>query len=419
MKIIHISDLHFGKTIDGLSLVAQGDQEYWIDEFLKLVDKEKPQAVLVAGDVYDRTMPSAEATALLDKFLTELSGRKVPVLLIAGNHDSGKKLAFAKDLLSRENIGIHIVGEVSEKLDCIKLEDEYGPVNFWMLPYVYPAMIQSVLGEKQPIGNYDASVRKLLEKQDIDRSQRNVILAHQNVTVGGNAMEFGGSETVVGSVGQIDVSVFDAFDYVALGHIHAAYKLGREGVRYCGSPLCYHFDEVSKAKKGPLVVEIGEKKSEDDYAELTVECREIGALHPLRVIEDTYSEVRRQLEEELLGNEYLKIVITDQRMTPEIGAYCRSLCESKGCKVLGIRSSFSEYKELSELEQSGGYDREKTPEAYFTDFYRERMTDEDPAEEDLALFDYIGELVSHHISKGESVISDKDAEDIIDFITKQ
>ena len=267
MRFIHLSDLHFGKMLHGVSLLENGDQPDWVEQFLALAAEKQPDAVVIAGDIYDRSMPSGAAMQLFSRMVTELSKRNVPVLIAAGNHDSGERLSCFKDILSRQNV--YIAGEVRRELTHVTLTDAAGPVTFWLLPYVFPAAAAQALGD-ETIRDYDTAVRRLLAAQEIDPSQRNVIVAHQNVTKGGVEGIRGGSESMVGGVGQVDCSAFDAFDYAALGHIHAAYAVGRAAVRYAGSPMCYHFDELRQPKKGPLLVELGAKGTEPVVETLSI-----------------------------------------------------------------------------------------------------------------------------------------------------
>jgi exonuclease SbcD len=281
MKLFHLADLHFGKCIHGYSLIEMGDQPFWVEQLLKKADELKPDVVLISGDVYDRAVPSKEAVNLLDKLLTGLSKRHIPVLIISGNHDSGSRLAFADKLLC--NQGVYIAGDVVANIKCVTLQDDYGPVHFWLVPYLFPAAINVVFG-RDDLKDYDSAMRTLLEKMQINPEERNVILSHQFVVAGGEKPAMGGSETTVGGIGQVDVSVFDGFDYAALGHIHNAQRMGREEVRYAGSPLAYHFSEANQ-KKGLTVVELREKGS------VTVSLENLPILHQMCEITGTMEEI--------------------------------------------------------------------------------------------------------------------------------
>ncbi len=257
MKLLHRLDLYLGKSIHGVSLLESGDQPVWVDRFWERVRNLRPDAVVVAGGIYDRNAPSGEAVALLDRMVTVLAELDIPLLMVAGNHASGQRLSFGGSLLAKQQV--HISGVLSKTLPHATLTDRHGPVTFWLMPYVFPALVAQVL-EGETIRDYHTAVRRLLEEQPVDFSQRNVLVAHQNVTANGQEVLRGGSESMVGGVGQVDYRAFDGFDYVVLGHIHSTYPVGRDAVRYAGSPLCYHFEESKQPRKGPLLVELGKRE---------------------------------------------------------------------------------------------------------------------------------------------------------------
>lgn len=381
MKLIHLSDLHLGKLLHSVSLLD--DQRDWVDKFLTLTEERRPDAVVIAGDVYDRSMPSKEAVQLLSRMVTGLSNQAVPVLIAAGNHDSGERLSCFRDILSRQNV--FIAGETRRELTHVTLRDAHGSVTFWLMPYVFPAAVAQALGD-DTIRDYDTAVRRLLAAQDVDFSQRNVIVAHQNVTKGGVEGIRGGSESMVGGVGQVDYTAFDGFDYVALGHIHAAYAVGRASVRYAGSPMCYHFDELRQPKKGPLLVELGAKGTEP-----VVETLAISPLHPMCELRGTYDELRGRADAAERGA-YVKLVLTDRAITPENSAYFQALIESRGGVLM---ERVSEYRRFSDAEGSPELRdlREKPVEELFADFYAARSDGEAPDEGDAALLRYAAELL--------------------------
>lgn len=408
MRFLHISDLHFGKSIHGVSLLENGDQSCWADRFLALCDELRPDAVAVAGDVYDRSAPSGDAVQLLSRLLSELSGRGIPVLLTAGNHDSVQRLSFAAALLARQGVYISESLSASPVLRHVTLQDEYGPVTFWLMPYVFPALIASVLGEDCPRDN-DGAVRELLAAQPVDFSQRNVLIAHQNVTANGAEGIRGGSESMVGGVGQIDYTAFDGFDYVALGHIHAAYPVGRDTVRYAGSPLCYHFDELRQPAKGPILVELGEKGAAPH-----METRQIEPLHPMRELRGAYEELRSQALEDARTGEYLRVVLTDRRVSQEITGFFRELCESRGIVLLEIVSEHMRFHDV--LAPGRDAVAQKSMEELFSDFFTERLGGEMPDEQEAALIEYAASL----IHQGEGTAPDsKQMERLLRFAMEQ
>lgn len=385
MKFFHLADLHFGKSIHGVSLLENGDQPVWVDRFLALAEGVRPDAVVIAGDVYDRSAPSGGAVALLDRMVTALADLHIPVLLTAGNHDSGQRLAFAGQLLAKQDV--HIAGILTPALPRVTLQDEYGPVTFWMLPYVFPALAAQAL-EDDGIHDYDTAVRRLLEAQDIDFTRRNVLIAHQNVTANGQEVQRGGSESMVGGVGQVDYTAFDGFDYAALGHIHSAYPVGRSAVRYAGSPLCYHFQEARQTAKGPVLVELGPKGVPP-----VIETHVIPPLHPMREVRGAFEAIRDAELKNTARGEYVRIVLTDRRQDPEIGSFFRDLFESRDSIVMELVSEYDAFRAVSDAPAAQA--SEMPLEALFAGFYAVRRDGSalDPQEE--ALLRFAGEQVRH------------------------
>lgn len=412
MRFLHIADLHLGKALYGVSMIDNQDQVFWVERFLEKARELKPDAVLIAGDIYDRSAPSGEAVMLFNHMLTELEKMAVPVLLTAGNHDSGKRLSFAGSILAKQKI--YIAGVVEKEMVHVTVpeRDGSGEVTFWLLPYLFPAMAAQVLTDES-IGDYETAVRELLARQKIDFSGRNVLLAHQNVTAGGKETPRGGSESMVGGVGQIDYRVFDGFDYVALGHIHASYHVGRKEVRYAGSPLCYHFDETGQPEKGLLLVELGEKEGGVEITPLSIR-----PLHPMREIRGTYETILESLEQEENRDEYLKIVVTDRRITPEMSELLREQFKNRGSIVLELVSEFREFDAVSAL--SGEYNGEKLIEDYFVELYRERKGQAQPGEKDLALFQFAaGQVRGRDSSEKREESLAADAEKLLAYVLKQ
>lgn len=338
MKFLHVADLHFGKTLLGRSLLA--DQRDWAGKFVSLVKKIRPDAVVVAGDVYDRAAPSGEAVELFDRFLSDLcpAGGNLSVFVVAGNHDSGSRLSFGAELLARERL--HIAGRTERKMKRVVLRDAHGPVCFRLMPFTFPAAIRAALGEEDnpdfPRG-WTEAVARYLASQEVDPAARNVLVAHQNVSCNGRAAEPGGSETMVGGVGGVDAAAFADFDYVALGHIHKAQAVGRETVRYAGSPLCYHFDEARWPDKGAVLVELGAK------GEVSARQIPIPPLHPLRVAEGAYEDLVAAEAANPARGECVKAVLTDRRVDPASAEALRALFAGKGSALLEIVSSFSPF----------------------------------------------------------------------------
>ena len=409
MRFLHLADLHLGKMLHGVSLLENGDQPAWVRAFLAEAEALCPDAVCIAGDVYDRSAPSGDAVELLSELLTGLSRLQIPVMLIAGNHDSGQRLSFLEKLLARE--GVHIAGVLPPdgKLRHVTLRDAWGPVDFWLMPYVFPALAAQVLGDES-IRDYDTAVRRLLAAQEIDFSRRNVLIAHQNVTHGGLEAERGGSETMVGGLGQVDESAFEGFSYVALGHIHAAGAVGKRTLRFAGSPLCYHFNEIKQPAKGPVLVELGAPGSEPEIRTIL-----IPPLHPLRELRGGWEELRAAEAARNGRGEYLRVVLTDSRVTPEIGDFFRSLAQTRDSRVLELASEYMPFG--GESAAAPGKQREKSEEELFAEFYAERCGGEEPSEEDLELLHFAGERLRHRDGSGSSEQQDIDA--LLAFLDRQ
>lgn len=305
MKFFHLSDLHLGKHLFYYSLME--DQRYVLEQVIEAAKREKPQAVLLSGDIYDKPGPSAEAVRLLDWFLTELCCIRpgIEILMIAGNHDSGERLEFARNLL--EKSGVHIAGmppgEPKERLKKVTLEDEYGEVHFYLLPFTKPSYVRGKL-EGEPIGSYEEAVRGLLEEEQIDSSARNVLLSHQFYTAGSWSPDTCDSEIrMVGGVDEVNTGVLKDFDYAALGHIHRAQKIGQENYRYAGTLLKYSVSEADHVKSF-IMIQIREKGEP-----LTITQIPVTPLRDLKALRGTLQEVLEQRE---AAHDFVSITLTDE-----------------------------------------------------------------------------------------------------------
>ncbi len=410
MRFLHVSDLHFGKSLHGVSMIEQKDQNAWVDRFIEVCKELKPQAVLMAGDIYDRSSPLGSAVRLFDHLLTELAALDIAVMIVSGNHDSAEKLSFAGEILSRQKI--HIAGLLEKELTRIRLEDQYGPVNFWLMPYMFPSQVSQCL-EDEAIRDYNTAAQKLIERQKIDTKERNVLVAHQNVVANGVEAERGGSESMVGGVGQIEYTTFDCFDYVALGHIHAAYAVGRREVRYAGSPLYYHFDELRQKVKGPLLVEIGEKGKE-----ISIEPIVIPPLHPLREIKDSWENVQEIMEKGEERGEYLRIVLTDTKITGQISSYLHSMAESRDSILMELISEYKEYRPVGEISHSTEI-ADHSIEELFEDFYTQRMVESNPTSGESQVISQAGEITREALASGKVKPDQEDIDKLLKFVLGQ
>ncbi|MDE6104279.1 MAG: exonuclease SbcCD subunit D [Clostridia bacterium] len=348
MKIVHLSDLHLGKRVNEFPMLEE--QEYILTKILNIIDGEKPEAVIIAGDVYDKSVPSAEAVALFDDFLYKLSKRGLQVFVISGNHDSSERIAFGGRLMDAS--GVRMSPVYSGEVKPVILHDEYGEVRFYMLPFIKPAHVRKCFPDEE-ISTYTDAVRVAVDKMNVDTTKRNVLITHQFVT---GAERSESEEISVGGTDNVDACVFDGFDYVALGHIHRPQNVGTKA-RYCGTPLKYSFSEANH-EKSVTVVELNKKGS--------LEVRTV-ALKPRRdmvEIKGSYAQLtlRSYYENTTLQDDYVHITLTDEEDIPD-----------------GIGKLRTIYKNLMKLDydntrtrtdaQTGVAAVEKTPFELFSDFY--------------------------------------------------
>ena len=303
MKLIHLSDLHIGRRVNEISMIE--DQAYILTQIIRIIDEEQPDAVLIAGDVYDKSVPSAEAVTLLDDFLCRLAGRKVPVLIISGNHDSPERLSFGGRLL--ETSGIHIAPVYDGCISPVTLSDAFGPVHFWLLPFLKPAHVRRFFPE-EAVDSYTDALRVALSHMALDPNQRNVLLTHQFVT---GAATCESEELSLGGSENVDASIFERFDYVALGHIHGPQNILSNRIRYCGTPLKYSFSEEHH-HKSVTVVELGPK------GQLHLQLRPLIPRRDLRSIRGTFVELTdKACYDGTATGDYLHVILTDEEDVPE------------------------------------------------------------------------------------------------------
>lgn len=304
MKLIHLSDLHLGKRVNEISMLE--DQEHILTQIIQIIDGEQPDAVLIAGDVYDKSVPSAEAVTLFDDFLCRLAKRRLPVLIISGNHDSPERLAFGGRLMERA--GVYLSPVYSGSVSPVTLSDEHGEVCFWLLPFLKPSHVRRFFPD-ETVESYTDAVRTAIRHMAIDTAARNVLLTHQFVT---GAQTCESEELSVGGSDNVDASVFDCFDYVALGHLHGPQNIvGSNRIRYCGTPLKYSFSEANHYKS-VTVVELGVK------GELQVHTIPLTPRHNLREISGTFDELTdRAYYSATVTDDYLHIILTDEEDVPE------------------------------------------------------------------------------------------------------
>ena len=298
MKIIHLSDLHLGKRVNEFSMIE--DQADILEKILMVIDGEKPDAVVIAGDIYDKAVPSVEAVNLFDRFLNQLAMRELKTMVISGNHDSPDRIAFASRLISIS--GVYLSPVYDGSIAPVTLFDEYGPVHFYLLPFIKPVHVRQALG-REDILTYTDAMRAAVGAMHIDSRERNVLVTHQFLT---GAVRSESEEVTVGTADNVDASVFSDFDYVALGHLHGPQNVGSERIRYCGTPLKYSFSEAEH-KKSVTVVTLGEKGS------FSLHTVPLVPRHDMRRIKGTYDELaNRSFYEGTARDDYLMITLTDE-----------------------------------------------------------------------------------------------------------
>lgn len=300
---MHLSDLHLGKRVNEFSMIE--DQKYILEQILSLLDREAADAVLMAGDIYDKPVPPAEAVQLFDRFLTELVDREIPIFAVSGNHDSAERLSFGSRIMSGQNVFISPVYDRSTAR--FTLTDDWGEVCVHLLPFIRPSAVRRAF-EKEEIHTYQDAVQTAVEQIRPDTEVRNLLVAHQFVT---GASRCESEEITVGGIDNVDAAVFDSFDYVALGHIHSPQHIGRKEVRYCGTPLKYSFSEADQ-EKSVTVAELREKGN------VSVTVYPLRPLRDMRKIRGTYLEVTaRSFYQNMNTEDYLHITLTDEDDIPD------------------------------------------------------------------------------------------------------
>lgn len=373
MKIMHTGDWHIGKIVNQRHMTI--DQEYILEELVKMLALEKPDVLVVAGDIYDRGIPPVEAVELLDKVLSEILLKlSIPVIMIAGNHDSPDRLGFGSQLL-RER-GLYISGPFSKDIQKVVLSDEYGPVNFYLIPYAPPAVVREVLG-CSTVCDHDTAMKAIIERirEVWNGQERNVIVTHGFVR-GAEELELSESEKplsvtlAVGGTEFVDVKRFDGFTYTALGHLHGPQQAGSVRVRYAGSLLKYSFSET-KQEKSVTLVQIGKD------GELSIECK---ALLPLRNMRRIKGTLKGLLDPEVYGStnveDYLHVTLTDEGELIEPMGKLRTVYPN----VLSLDMEIKERRVGESKTSAGEGYKHKSKLDLFSDFYRD-MTGQEFSEE--------------------------------------
>lgn len=302
MKLLHLADLHIGKRVYEYSMLEE--QKSALLQAFQMAKEHQVDAVLIAGDVYDKNIPTIEGVKLFDTFLTALKAKNIPTFIISGNHDSAERLSFGRHLF--ENSQIYLSGTYEEEIFKKTLTDEFGEVDIYLLPFLKPQQIEVAEGEEKP-KDYTEAIRLVLSRLNINKNNRNVLVAHQFVGGGTTAPTRADSETQsVGGVDMVDYRVFGDFDYVALGHLHGAQHVGREAVRYAGSPVKYSFSEARQEKSATLIT-LGIKQ------DITIQKLPFTPVHDMREIKGTLAQLTSpEVLAEIDLSDYLHITLTDE-----------------------------------------------------------------------------------------------------------
>ena len=364
MKFVHLSDLHLGKRVNEYSMLE--DQEYILTKIINIIDDEKPAGVIIAGDVYDKSIPSAEAVQMFDDFLTRLAKRNLQVFVISGNHDSPERMSFGSRLMDQS--GIHISQVYNGEFVPFSMKDEHSVVNVYMLPFVKPAHIKRFSDES--IESYTDAIRVAIAEMKVDQSARNLLITHQFVT---GATRSESEDISVGGSDNVDVSVFDVFDYVALGHIHSPQNCTSERVRYCGTPLKYSFSEA-KDNKSITVVELEEKGN------VSVKTVSLVPMRDMVEIKGKYNEIMLKsfYENTSYQEDYIHITLTDEEDIVDAIGKLRTVYHNL------MKLDYDNKRTRSVSQVDGAVDVEtKTPIELFSDFYElqnnQPMSDEQKA----------------------------------------
>lgn len=351
MKLMHLSDLHLGKRLNEFSLME--DQEYILKQILHILEEQRPDGVLIAGDVYDKAVPSTEAVSLFDDFLYQLSQRKLPVFVISGNHDSAERIAFGSRLLDAS--GIHLSPVYRGQVEPITLSDEFGSVHFWLLPFIKPIHVRRFFPE-EPSDTYSQALSTAVSHLPLNTQERNVLITHQFVT---GASRSDSEELSVGGADHVDGSIFEDFDYVALGHLHRPQSCGSEKLRYCGTPLKYSFSEATD-EKSITFVELREKGS------LTVTTVPLKPLRELVELKGSFEELTDKAfyEGTTWQEDFTHLTLTDEEDIPDALGKLRLIYQN----LMKLDYDNSRTRSQSEIAPEAET-RSKSPLELFSDFY--------------------------------------------------
>ena len=365
MKFIHLSDLHLGIRVNDFSMSE--DQRYILDRILDIIDSEAPDGIIIAGDIYDKSMPPAEAVAMFDDFISSIAERKIKTFIISGNHDSAERIAFGSRIMNAG--GIYLSPVYNGDIKPVVMEDEYGAVNIYMLPFVRPSAVRAFYPDDDT-DSYSSAVETAVKHMNADFSQRNIIITHQFVT---GAVRSDSEDISVGGTDNVSADIFADFDYTALGHIHKPQNIGSERIRYCGTPLKYSFSEA-KQDKSVTVIELGKK------GEINVRTVGLIPLRDMTELKGSYDELMKKSFYEGTGytEDYVHITLTDENDIPDAVSKLRLVYH----RLMKMDYDNARTKKQSIIEGMTSA-RETDPEKLFGEFFESQnnvpMNDEQAA----------------------------------------
>lgn len=377
MKLLHLGDLHIGKSVNDYSMIE--DQRYILDQIMEIAVEREIDSFLIAGDVYDKSVPSEEAVGVFDRFLCQMAERKKKAFIISGNHDSDERLHFGSALFASHDI--YIASKYGGTLSKQTIMDEHGAVNIYLLPFVKASQVRHFFPD-QEIDSYDKAVRTVIEHADIDQGERNILVAHQFVAGRSGEVVLAGSENAavqhVGTVEKIGADCFDAFDYVALGHIHSPQRVAGDRVRYSGSPLKYSLSEIRNEKSVPLI-DLGRK------GEVAVELVPLKPLRDMRRVKGKLEQIL-QREHILSPEDYIYVTLTDETPISDAMAIIRQ--HYPNAMKVDYDNSFT--REREELDVAAA--AEKSFQEMIGDFYQMMYGQEISQEEENIMKEVAGEV---------------------------
>ena len=353
MKILHLSDLHLGKRVNEFSMTEE--QEYVLSQVLDIIDAEKPEAVFIAGDVYDKSVPSAEAVGIFDDFLYSLSQRRIQVFVISGNHDSPERIAFGGRLM--DSSGIHMSPVYDGEIRPVELYDEFGRLNVYMLPFIKPVHVKRYHPDEE-INSATDAMRTVVAEMNVNPECRNILITHQFVT---GASLSQSEEFFVGGTDNVDAEVFDVFDYVALGHIHRPQNIRGGRIRYCGTLLKYSLSEIEQ-EKSVTIAEIGRKGS--------LEIRTVPIIpgRDMKSYKGTFEQLTdMKFYENINTDDYIFIILTDENDIPDAVGRLRKIYP----KMMKLSYDNSRTRSRSVITETYEAD-EIPPEKLFSLFYEQQ-----------------------------------------------